>query len=123
MFEIKGIWTGRAQDVKPQKAITIPATTSRVFYRFEQLDQLKETIKTVVRVYLDGKEILKELADFKPGDAIDTGFFDVPLSMRKDTVGIIIKVFMWGIEPEDAKQIFSSEAFGITYEEKKFSTE
>jgi len=116
MLDITGIWAGSASKVEPERRITVPASTSRIFYRFEQTEDLKSTLKSVVRVKVNGTEILKELADFKPGDPIDTGFFDVPMSMRTGSVGVVISVSEWADKPENAKLISESKKFEITYE-------
>ena len=112
--KIEGLWTGKAGAVDPKPEIEVDTKISRFFYRF--LTEAKDTIKTVVYVYIDGVKILAELQDFKPNDGIDTGFFDIPMSMRTPgSRNAIIEVYEWDTEPEK-KSFVGKSSFKITYE-------
>lgn len=113
-LKVEGLWTGKASAVDPKPEITVETKTSRFYYRF--LTDVKELMKTVVYVYVDGKQILAEMQDFKPGDGIDTGFFDVPMSMRiPGNHNVIVEVYEWTTAPEN-KTFVDKAGFIIVYE-------
>ena len=56
------------------------------------------------------------MQDFKPKDGIDTGFFDVPMSMRiPGSHNVIVEVYEWTVEPEQ-KTFIAKAGFEIVYE-------
>lgn len=112
--KVEGLWTGKAGAVDPKPQISAETKTSRFFYRF--LTGVEDVVKTIVYVYVDGKKILAEMQDFKPKDGIDTGFFDVPMSMRVPGLhNVVVEVYEWTVEPEQ-KTFIAKAGFEIVYE-------
>lgn len=112
--KVEGLWTGKAGAVDPKPEIAVDPKISRFFYRFTS--EVSDIVKTVVYVYIDGVKVLAELQDFKPGDGIDTGFFDIPMSMRVPGAHeITIEFYEWTVEPEK-KSFIGRAGFKVTYE-------
>lgn len=112
MFEIKGLWTGRAGDPDP-KPVVKSEGKPRFFYKTES--DVTQTIKSVVYVYADGVKILAEFQDFKPGDGIDTGFFDVPESLASGVKKILIEIYEWTTDPAKKTFLYKSPEFQINF--------